>query len=74
MSKNKEEKRVEIVWFGFSSLRGAFELKTTLHRRGGGLMLMVDKAIGVINIRLYDIPYNLPQVVHYLIIITLLHY
>jgi len=35
--------RAEIVWFGFSSPRGAFKLKTTLHRGGGVLMLMVDK-------------------------------
>ena len=43
--ENKEEKRAEIVWFGFLSPRGAFKLKTTLHKlgRGGGvLMLMVD--------------------------------
>ena len=33
-----KEKRAEIVWFGFSSPRGAFRLKTTL-------MLMVDTNI-----------------------------
>ena len=44
-SENKE-KQAEIVWFGFSSPRGAFRLKTTLHKTGGGvLMLMVDKHI-----------------------------
>ena len=32
-----KEKRAEIVWFGFSSPRGAFRLKTTLHGGGGGL-------------------------------------
>jgi len=42
LSENKEEKRAEIVWFGFLSPRGAFKLKTTLHKRGGVLMLMVD--------------------------------
>jgi len=36
LSENKE-KRAEIVWFGFSSSRGAFRLKTTLHGGGGGL-------------------------------------
>ena len=44
LSENKE-KRAEIVWFGFSSPRGAFRLKTTLHGGGGVLMLMVDKNI-----------------------------
>ena len=44
LSENKEEKRAEIVWFGFSSPRGAFRLKTTLHGGGGVLMLMVDKS------------------------------
>ena len=33
-SENKE-RRAEIVWFGFSSRRGAFRLKTTLHGGGG---------------------------------------
>ena len=41
LSENKE-KQAEIVWFGFSSPRGAFRLKTTLHGGGGVLMLMVD--------------------------------
>ena len=41
LSENKE-KRAEIFWFGFSSPRGAFRLKTTLHGGGGVLMLMVD--------------------------------
>jgi len=44
LSENKE-KRAEIVWFGFSSQRGAFRLKTTLHGGEGVLMLMVDIVI-----------------------------
>ena len=36
LSENKE-KRAEIVWFCFSSPKGAFRLKTTLHGGGGGL-------------------------------------
>ena len=43
--REQRRKRAEIVWFGFSSPRGAFKLKTTLHRRGGVLMLMVDKSV-----------------------------
>ena len=43
LSENKE-KRAEIVWFGFVSER-SFRLKTTLHRGGGVLMLMVDNSM-----------------------------
>ena len=51
LSENKE-KRAEIVWFGFSSPRGAFRLKTTLHGGGGGLMLMVDnRKLKSMNVR-----------------------
>jgi len=35
-SENKEERRAEIVWFGFLSPRGAFKLKTILHKLWGG--------------------------------------
>ena len=52
LSENKE-KQAEIVWFGFSSPRGAFRLKTTLHGWGGVLKLMVDKLTLNLNQKTY---------------------